>query len=162
MDNNEIVVEMSESAGVGEPEVHSTPVNRSKEYSLTESAIDDSSTQSTPTSTKCNNQFDNDIMSMLRAISRDINEQKSEIQEIKSNFNKFDEQNNKFEEIKSNFNEKLNEQNNEIKSNFNEKLNEIRDEIKQQNFDINKSLEEVSEHFSVIVKQVQDLSLIHI
>ena len=34
MDNNEIVVEMCESAGVGEPGVHSTPV---KEYSLTES-----------------------------------------------------------------------------------------------------------------------------
>ena len=38
--NKEIVVEMSESAGVREPGVHSTPVNWSKEYSLTESAID--------------------------------------------------------------------------------------------------------------------------
>ena len=50
----------------------------------------------------------------------------------------------------------------EIKNNFSEKLNEIRNEIKQQNVYINKSLKEVSEHFSVIVKQVQDLSLIHI
>ena len=41
-------------------------------------------------------------------------------------------------------------------SNFSEKLNEIRDEIKQQNFDINKNLEEVDEHFSAIVKQLQD------
>ena len=64
MDNNEIVVEMSESAGVGEPGVHSTPVNRSKEFSLTESAIDDSGTLSTPTSTKCN-KLDNDMMSVL-------------------------------------------------------------------------------------------------
>ena len=39
MDNNKIVVEMSESAGVGEPGVHSTPVNRSKEFSLTESVL---------------------------------------------------------------------------------------------------------------------------
>ena len=41
-------------------------------------------------------------------------------------------------------------------SNFSEKLNEIRDEIKQQNIDINKSLEEVDEHFRAIVKQLQD------
>ena len=65
MDTNEIEVEMSESAGVIQPGVHSTPVNRSKEYSLTELAIDDSSTQSTPTSARCNSQFDNDIMSFL-------------------------------------------------------------------------------------------------
>ena len=32
----------------------------------------------------------------------------------------------------------------------------MRDEIKQQTFDINKSLEEVDEHFSAMVKQVQD------
>ena len=52
-----------------------------------------------------------------------MNEQKSEIKEIKSNFNdKFDEQNNKF-------NARFDEQNNEIKNNFSEKLNEIRDEI---------------------------------
>ena len=59
--NNEIGVEMSESAGMGEPGVHSTPV---KEYSLTESTIDESNTQATPTSKKGNNQFDNDIMRM--------------------------------------------------------------------------------------------------
>ena len=39
-DSNEVAVEMSESASVGEPGVHSTPVNRVKEFSLTESAID--------------------------------------------------------------------------------------------------------------------------
>ena len=44
---------------------------------------------------RCKYKFDNDIMSMLRTISRDIHEQKSEIKEIKSNFNdKFNEQNN--------------------------------------------------------------------
>ena len=54
---------------------------------------------------------------------------------------------------------KLNEQNTKNESNF----NEIREELKQQNVYINKSLKEVDEHFSAMVKQVQDeLSLIHI
>ena len=63
MDNKESEVEVNESAGMGEPGVHSTPVNQFKEPSLTESAIvDSSSVQSTPTSTKYNSKFDNDVI----------------------------------------------------------------------------------------------------
>ena len=86
--------------------------------------------------------------------------------EVKNNFNeqnkRFDANDEVLRKMSSDVNEKLKEQNNKIMSNFSEKLNKIRDEIKQQNFDINKSLEEVDEHFSAMVKQVQDLSLIHI
>ena len=128
---------------MGEPEIHSTPVNRSKEFSLTESAIDDSDTLSTPTSKKCNSQFDNDIMSILRTISMDIHEQKNEIKEIKSSFNeKLDEQNSRF-----------NEQN--IKFDIqNSKFDEIRDEIKQQNFDFNNHIKEINTCFDTIKEQV--------
>ena len=59
-------IEVSESADMGEPGVHSTPVNRFSEPSLTESDItEDSCTQSTPTSRKCNREFDNDVMLSL-------------------------------------------------------------------------------------------------
>ena len=102
MNTNEIKVGMSVSADVEEPEVHSTPVNRPKEFSLTESAIDDSSTQSTPTSAKCSSQINNDIMSILRTISRDINEQKSD-SDVK--FNKI---NSKFDGQKNEINTRCN------------------------------------------------------
>ena len=121
MDKQEGEIEVSESADMGEPGVHSTPVNRFSEPSLTESAIsEDSNTHSTPTSTKCNSKFDNDVMSFLL---KQFNEMKEQNNEMKSNFNeKLKEQNN---ETKSNFNEKLKEQKNEIKSNFNEKYDKM-------------------------------------
>ena len=83
---------------------------------------------------------------MLEKQNVKLEEQKSEIKEIKSNFNdKCNEQNNKFDA-------RFDEQNDKIKNNFSEKLNEMRDKMKQQNVYINKSLEKVS----AMVIQVQD------
>ena len=105
MYNKETEVVMSESAGMGEPGVHSTPVNRSEDPSLTESAIvDDSSMQSTPTSTKRSSKLDNDVMSFLL---KQFNELKEQNKEVENNLNnKFDEMksdNLKFNKVKSYF-----------------------------------------------------------
>ena len=81
---------MTESTVMSGLGIHSTPtVVQNRE--LNESAvIDDSGIQLTPISTNKSNQPDsNDIMSILRAISRDINEVK----------NNFDKQNNKVDAL---------------------------------------------------------------
>ena len=99
MDNKEIEAEVSESADVGEPGVHSTPVNGFKEPSLTESAIvDDSSVQSTPTSTKYNSKFDNDVMNFLQKQFNVMNSR------FDVNDTKMNEQNSKFDELKIDIN----------------------------------------------------------
>ena len=59
---------------------------------------------------------------------------------------KFDEQKSEIKEIKSNFNDKFNEQNNEIKL--------MRDEIKQQSFDFNKHINEINTRLDTFAEQV--------
>ena len=172
-DINEIT-NFDESVVMSSLEAYSTPnagQNKIVELKVTDQSnvIEDSGVQLTPTSTKCNNQFNNDVMNMLITISKDMNEQKnkfdklsSDVSEVKSSF---DVQNSKFDVINSRFDVQ--------NSNFNDKFNEIRDEIKQQNINFSKQVDEINIHFDnmkdeiielidhVFDKQI-NLSLIHI
>ena len=104
--------------------------NKIVEISVTDETniIEDSGVQLTPTSTKCNSQFNNDVMNMLITISKDMNEQKnkfdklsSDVSEVKSSF---DIQNSKFDVINSRFDE-INTQNAKFEVNMNKRLNEM-------------------------------------
>ena len=117
------VTSFNESAVMSGLGVHSTPNvgqdNKIDELSVTDetNVTDDSGVQLTPTSTKCNSQFNNYIMSILRTISKDINEQKSD-SDVK--FNKINSQ---FDKLSSDVSE-LKEHNKEVKSDF-DKINTV-------------------------------------
>ena len=102
--------------------IHSTPIVVQNVELNVSGVTDDSGIQLTPILTNKNNQPDsNDIMSILRAISRDINEVKNDFTEVNV---KFDVQNAKFDKLSSDVNE-LKEQNKEVKNNLNEQNNKV-------------------------------------